>query len=130
MSVIRSVYLAPDGLEQTLETWLQRREAVLIAWHGRLALSPDPPLDCPWSQDTWTTPIEQAAPSIKAAADALRARQRNWSSYSAGHHRRMALIEARLPPVKAAPLVFATPAPIAHLGGWAQLAPARLPNRA
>ena len=60
-------------------------------------------------------------PSIKAAADALRAQQRNWSAYAAGYHRRMALVEARLPPVKAAPLVFPAGAPGAHLGAWTLL---------
>ena len=123
MPSIRSAYLAPEGLELTLAGWLDRRGATVAAWHGRLALSPDPALDCPWSQDTWTAPVEHAAPSVKAAADALRARQRNWSAYAAGQHRRMALIEARLPPVKAAPLVFPAAAPTAHLGAWTLLRP-------
>jgi 23S rRNA (cytidine2498-2'-O)-methyltransferase len=126
MPEIRSAYLAPDGLEQTLATWLCRRGAQVAAWHGRLALSPDPPLDCPWSADTWLNPAEHAAPSVKAAADALRAQQRNWSLYAAGNHRRMALIEARLPPVKAAPLLFPSPAPASHLGAWTLLEPGRL----
>ena len=66
------------------------------------------------------------APSVKAAADALRAIQRNWALYAAAHHRRAALIEARLPPVKARPLVFPEPAPTAPLGAWTLLAPDRL----
>jgi 23S rRNA (cytidine2498-2'-O)-methyltransferase len=64
--------------------------------------------------------------SVKAAADALRAVQRNWAAYGAGHHRRMALISERLPPVKARALVFPEPAPAGHLGGWTLLAPDRL----
>jgi 23S rRNA (cytidine2498-2'-O)-methyltransferase len=123
---IESAYLAPEGLEPTLEAWLQRRDAQVAAWHGRLALSPEPPLACPWSLDTWLCPAEHEAPSIKAATDVLRAQQRNWSSYAAGQHRRMALIAARLPPVKAAPLVFPAPAPTAHLGAWTLLNPGRL----
>jgi hypothetical protein len=47
-----------------------------------------------------------AAPSVKAAADALRAMQRNWSAYPATLHRRMALIEAQLPPVKSRERTF------------------------
>jgi 23S rRNA (cytidine2498-2'-O)-methyltransferase len=38
----------------------------------------------------------------------------------------MALITARMPPVKAQPLVFPTPAPTAHLGAWTLLAPDRM----
>jgi 23S rRNA (cytidine2498-2'-O)-methyltransferase len=124
--MIRSAYLAPEGLELTLEAWLERRGAHVTAWHGRLGLSADPPLVCPWSLDTWLSPAEHAAPSIKAAADVLRAQQRNWSVYAAGQHRRIALIEARLPPVKAAPLIVPSPAPAAHLGAWTLLEPARL----
>lgn len=123
---IQSAYLAPEGLEATLAQSLDRLGAGPLAWHGRLALSTRPPLHCPWAEEIWTAPIEHAAPSIKTAADALRAQQRNWAAYAAGHHRRMALIEARLPPVKAAPLVFPAPAPAAHLGAWTLLAPDRL----
>ncbi len=52
--------------------------------------------------------------------------QRNWSAYPVAQIRRMALIEARLPPVRARPLVFPEPAPAAHLGAWTLLAPDRL----
>ena len=83
----------------------------ISGWHGRLALSPDPPVQAAWALDIWTDPREIEAPSVKAAADALRAMQRNWAAYAAGHHRRMALIGERLPPVKAAPLVFPAAAP-------------------
>lgn len=123
---IQSAYLAPEDLEITLEAWLERRGATVFAWHGRLALSEHPPLDCPWSLDTWTAPIEHAAASVKSTADLLRAQQRNWALYAATHHRRAALIEARLPPVKAAPLVFPAPAPTAHLGAWTLLDANRL----
>jgi len=123
--VIASAYLAPEGLESSVEGWLARR-GVGLDWHGRLGLSSEAPLDCPWAQDIWTAPVEHAAPSVKAAADALRGIQRNWSAYAAGQHRRMALIEARLPPVKAAPLLFPAPAPTAHLGAWTLLDPGRL----
>ena len=65
-------------------------------------------------------------PSVKAGADALRAVQRNWSLYAAAHHRRAALIAARLPPVAARPLVFPCAAPTSHLGAWTLLAPQRM----
>lgn len=122
-AVIRSAYLAPEGLEGTLAESLARTGAGPLHWHGRLALSAEAPVPCPWAQDVWTAPALHPAPSVKAAADVLRGMQRNWSAYAAGHHRRMALIEARLPPVKAAPLAFPAPAATAHLGAWTLLEP-------
>ena len=63
-----------------------------------------------WALEAWTDPRELPAPSVKATADALRGMQRNWALYAAAHHRRAALIEDRLPPVKATPLRFPEPA--------------------
>jgi 23S rRNA (cytidine2498-2'-O)-methyltransferase len=124
--VICSAYLAAEGYAAPLAEELRRARVGLAAWHGRLALSPDPPRPAAWALDIWTAPAEIAAPSVKAAADALRAIQRNWSAYGAAHHRRMALIAARLPPVKAPPLRFPAPPPSAHLGAWTLLAPDRM----
>ncbi len=120
---VGAAYLAAEGLEAPLAAELARRGASVSAWHGRLALSPDPPVPSAWALDTWTDPRLLPAPSVKAAADALRAMQRNWSLHGAGHHRRCALIAARLPPVAARPLAFPAPAPAAHLGAWTLLAP-------
>jgi 23S rRNA (cytidine2498-2'-O)-methyltransferase len=124
--MIASAYLAAEGFEAELAEELRRAGARIAAWHGRLALSPDPPIHAAWALDCWTAPREIAAPSVKAAADALRAVQRNWSAYLAAHHRRGALIAERLPPVKARPLAFPEPPPASHLGGWTLLAPDRL----
>jgi 23S rRNA (cytidine2498-2'-O)-methyltransferase len=124
--VIRSAYLAAEGFEADLAEDLRRAGARLSAWHGRLALSPDPPVSAPWSLDTWTDPREVAVPSVKVGADALRAIQRNWAHYPLLHHRRSALLAARLPPVKARPLVFPESAPAGHLGAWTLLAPDRM----
>jgi 23S rRNA (cytidine2498-2'-O)-methyltransferase len=124
--MIRAAYLAPEGFEAPLAEELTRRGVAVTAWHGRLALSPDPPVHAAWALDTWTDPREIEVPSVKSAADALRAMQRNWAAYGVMHHRRMALIADRLPPVKARPLVFPEPAPTAHLGGWTLLDPDRL----
>lgn len=124
--MIGSCYLAAEGFEAELAEELRRAGRRVTAWHGRLALSPDPPGDAAWALDVWTDPREVAAPSVKAAADALRAIQRNWSLYAAAHHRRAALIAERLPPVKARPLAFPEPAPASHLGAWTPLAPDRL----
>ncbi len=124
--MIRSAYLAAAGFEAALGEELARAGLAVEAWHGRLALSPDAPQPSVWALDVWTDPVELPAPSVKAAADALRAIQRNWSGYAAGHHRRSALIAERLPPVRARPLVFPEPAPGSHLGAWTLLAADRL----
>jgi 23S rRNA (cytidine2498-2'-O)-methyltransferase len=121
--MIKAAYLAADGFEPQLAEELARRNVRIDQWHGRLALSPDPPVEAAWSLDTWTAPRLIEAPSIKSAADGLRALQRNWAACTPDHHRRSALIEARLPPVKARPLAFPEPAPTAHLGAWTLLTP-------
>ncbi len=124
--MIAAAYLAPEGLEATLTEELHRRGITIESWHGRLALSPDPPVPSIWALDAWTAPREIPIASVKQAADALRAMQRNWSAFGVSHHRRMALIADRLPPVKARPLRFPEPAPTGHLGAWTLLAPDRL----
>ena len=121
-----SAYLAAEGLEQPLLQELQRAGVPIQAWHGRLALSPAPPYPSIWALDVWTNPQEHLATSVKDAADILRGVQRNWSAYSAGHHRRMSLIGERLPPVRARPLRFPEPAPASHLGAWTLLDTDRL----
>jgi 23S rRNA (cytidine2498-2'-O)-methyltransferase len=124
--VIQAAYLAAEGFERPLQLELERRGVRVEAWHGRLALSPDPAIGAAWSLDTWTEAEEHAIASVKRAADLLRGMQRNWAAYEAAHHRRMALIGALLPPVKARPLRFPEPAPASHLGAWTLLAPDRL----
>jgi 23S rRNA (cytidine2498-2'-O)-methyltransferase len=124
--MIQSAYLAPRDFEAPLTEELARRGVAISEWHGQLALSPDPPVHAAWALDIWTGPREIEVPTVKAAADALRAMQRNWGAYGAAHHRRMALIAERLPPVKARPLTFPESAPGSHLGAWTLLAPDRL----
>ena len=124
--MIGAAYLAPEGLEAALAEELRRQEIAVDSWHGRLALTQAPPVGSVWALDVWTAPREIAVGSVKDAADALRAMQRNWSAYGVAHHRRMALIADRLPPVKARLLRFPEPAPIGHLGAWTLLAPDRL----
>ena len=124
--MIQSAYLAAEGFEATLGEELRRGGVTVSAWHGRLALSPDPVVAAAWALDVWTAPVEVAAPSVRAAADALREVQRNWAAYAVEHHRRMALIGERLPPVKARALRFPEPAPGSHLGAWTLLAADRM----
>ncbi|MDB5372456.1 MAG: methyltransferase [Belnapia sp.] len=124
--MIGAAYLAAEGFEAELAEELRLGGRSIDAWHGRLALSPEPPGPSAWALEVWTEPQAVPAPSVKAAADALRAVQRNWALYAHGQHRRAALIEARLPPVKARPLLFPEAAPTGHLGAWTLLATDRL----
>nr|WP_321984598.1 SAM-dependent methyltransferase [uncultured Lichenicoccus sp.] len=126
MQPIRAAYLADEVTQPVLAEELARLGVTVQDWHGLLALSPDPPHASVWALDVWTGPELVGCGSIGLAATALRDRQRNWSLYAATHHRRCALIEARLPPVKAAPLRFPAPMPTAPLGAWTLLAPDRL----
>ena len=131
-SVIRSAYLAAERLEQPLLTELNRKGVAIEAWHGRLALSPDQAVESWWALDVWTDCAEHAAPSVKAAADTLRGMQRNWSSYAAAHHRRMALIQDRLPAGQSPParLPRAGPAlPPRRLDAAGPRSPARQPGQ-
>ena len=124
--VIRAAYLAAEGLEAALGEELRRAGVAVESWHGRLALSPDAAVASAWALDVWTAVREIEIASVKSAADALRGMQRNWQAYGVAHHRRMALIADRLPPVKARLLVFPEPAPASHLGAWTLLAPDRM----
>ena len=121
--MIRSAYLAAEGYEEPLGEELARAGLGVTRWHGRLALSPDPPRPSAWALEAWTAPRTLEVASVKAAADSLRALQRNWAHYGAGHFRRSALIAARLPPVAAKPLRFPQLAPASHLGAWTLLEP-------
>jgi 23S rRNA (cytidine2498-2'-O)-methyltransferase len=126
MTSIRSAYLAAEGFEPELEEELARAGAAVAGWHGLLALSTSPPVAAAWALDVWTDPREIDVPSIKGAATALRGIQRNWALYAASHHRRAALIEAALPPVKARALSFPEAPPAGHLGAWTLLGADRM----
>ena len=124
--MIRACYLAPEGLQPVLAGELDRAGVTVSGWHGRLALSPDPPVGSAWALEVWTAPVEVAAASVKAASDALRAVQRNWAALPVLATGRMRLIAGRLPPVAARPLRFPELPPASHLGGWTLLAADRL----
>ncbi len=119
--MIGSAYLAAPDFEIPLAEELERRNITIDKWHGRLALSPDAPIQSAWALEVWTAPQQLEIASIKQAAGALRAIQRNWGAYEVAHHRRMALIAENLPPLKPRILKFPEPAPTGHLGAWTLL---------
>ena len=48
---IEAAYLAPEGLEHVLAEELARAGRTISSWHGRLALSPEPPMASLWALD-------------------------------------------------------------------------------
>ena len=128
--MIRAAYLAAEGFEPELAEDLRRAGRRIEAWHGPLALSPDPPPEAPnatpWSLDTWTDPRDMPVASIKTAANGLRAIQRNWALLDVAHHRRAALIRDALPPLRPRPIAGPPPRPSSPRGAWTLLAPDRM----
>lgn len=118
-----AAYVAAPGFEPQLAEELRLAGQPAPLWHGRLAMSEAPPIRTAWALECWTAPMLLPAPSVGAAADALRAIQRNWALLPGAYMGRARLISARLPVVKAKPLVFPEPAPTSHLGGWCLLSP-------
>ncbi|MBM3569543.1 MAG: hypothetical protein FJX46_12425 [Alphaproteobacteria bacterium] len=117
-------YLAPEGLEEALARELEGR---IAGRHGRLFLCADPPAaDIAWAANVWRAVEDLPIASIGDAARKLRDRGRNWALYSLAHHRRAALIQAKLPKVSFKPLAFPAPPPEAPLGSWTLLAPDRM----
>ena len=109
-----TAYLAAEGFVEDLRAELGEVSAA----YGRLLLAPGPARPAAWAANIWHGPVRLAVASIGDAAKRLRAMQRNWALYSHAHHRRAALIEAKLPKVSAKPLRFPEPAPKAPLGSW------------
>jgi 23S rRNA (cytidine2498-2'-O)-methyltransferase len=113
-----TAYLAAD---EFLPELLEELGTAPDLIHGRLVLLEGPPRPAAWAQNVWYDPVRLDIASIGDAARQLRAVQRNWALYAHGHHRRAALIEAKLPKVSAKPLLFPSPAPTAPLGSWTLL---------
>jgi len=128
--MIRAAYLVAPGFEAELTEDLRRAGRRVEGWHGPLALSPDPvpeaPNATPWALDVWDAPREIPVPSIKLAADALRAIQRNWGLLDVAHHRRAALIRDALPVLRPKPIAFPAAPPSSHLGAWTLLGADRM----
>jgi 23S rRNA (cytidine2498-2'-O)-methyltransferase len=116
-------YLAADGLVDQLREELSRARRVVRGQHERLLICDGDAINTAWAANVWQDCVELPVPSIGAAAQALRAMQRNWAMYAPVHHRRASLIQERLPHVSAKPIVFPAAAPSAPLGSWTLLAP-------
>lgn len=120
MSDPETAYLAPEGFLAELQQELgdSVREV-----HGDLVLTRGIAQAPAWCANVWLAPQRIPIASIGDGAKKLRAIQRNWALYSAGHHRRAALIAEVLPKVSAKPIAFGDTVPAAPLGAWTLLAP-------
>jgi 23S rRNA (cytidine2498-2'-O)-methyltransferase len=115
-SISATGYLAPAGFEAVLAEELA--DAPIIASHGRLFLVAGASRAIAWAANVWYEPVRLRIDSIADGAKALRAIQRNWAAYEFQLHRRMSLIQGKLPHVSAKPLAFPAPAPTAPVGSW------------
>ncbi|MGE0259275.1 MAG: SAM-dependent methyltransferase [Alphaproteobacteria bacterium] len=115
----RTAYLAAEGFIAELA----HEVGALELAHERLLVASGPPRPAAWVRNIWFDPVAIPIASIGDGARRLRAIQRNWACYAPRHHRRAMLIQERLPPVSAKPLVFGEELPTAPLGSWTMLDP-------
>jgi 23S rRNA (cytidine2498-2'-O)-methyltransferase len=121
-----AAYLAAEGFSEQLHEELRRAHVVVRERRDRLLICDGDAIDAAWAANVWHDCRELPAPSIAAAAQALRGIQRNWAMYAPLHHRRASLVQERLPHVSARPIVFPALPPRTPLGSWTLLAPDRL----
>jgi 23S rRNA (cytidine2498-2'-O)-methyltransferase len=124
--IVPTAYLAAPDYEAPLAEELRRAGVRVQHVHHRLLLAAGDAATSAWAANIWHDVQDVAIDSIGDAAQRLRAVQRNWATYAPLHHRRAALIQARLPRVSAKPLRFPAAPPRAPLGSWTLLAPDRL----
>jgi len=111
------VYLAARGFEQDLLEELVLNGVRVRELRERLILA-DGLFPSAWAQNIWLKPFFQPVTSVGDAVRTLKAIQRNWKLHAVDFHRRAALIEQQLPPVKARPLAFGQAVPASPLGAW------------
>ena len=111
------VYLAARGFEQDLLDELKLHGVHVREVRERLVLA-EGCFPSAWAQNIWLEPFFQSITSVGDAVRILKSIQRNWKLHAVDFHRRAALIEQQLPPVKARPLRFGEPAPSSPLGSW------------
>jgi len=111
------VYLAARGFERDLLDELALHGVKVLEVKERLVLA-EGLFRSAWAQNIWLEPFFQPISSVGEAVRILKSIQRNWKLHAVDFHRRAALIEQQLPPVKAKPLPFGQPAPTSPLGSW------------
>lgn len=114
MALGATAYLAAKGFEAELA----RELGPDCTNDGRLFFALGPARPAAWAANVWFDPVWIPIVSIGEGAKALRAIQRSWALFATCHHGRAKLIQDRLPPIGAKPLVFPQPPPAAPLGSW------------
>ncbi len=112
-----TVYLAPKGRVDELQRELGTVERVV----DRLVFAPGPPREAIWAQNTWLETRRLEIASIGDAARRLRELGPLWALWSVACHRRAALVQDKLPAVRARPFAFGSPLPGAPMGAWTLL---------
>uniref|UniRef100_I2Q3Q3 Putative SAM-dependent methyltransferase n=1 Tax=Desulfovibrio sp. U5L TaxID=596152 RepID=I2Q3Q3_9BACT len=110
-----TVYHAAPGLLSELVAELG---PAVTAVRDPLVVADGPARPAAFAANVWTEPAYLPVESIGDAAKKLKAIQRNWAVVPAGHFRRAALVQEKLPKVTARPLVFGQPLPTAPLGAF------------
>ena len=110
-------YLAAKGFEKDLLDELSLHGVPVRDVKERLVLA-EGLFPSAWTQNIWLEPFFQPITSVGDAVRTLKSIQRNWKLHAVDFHRRAALIEQQLPPVKSKPLPFGKAAPSSPLGSW------------
>lgn len=115
----QTAYLAPEGFEADLEKEISLdAELSVIARMERLFIVRGPQRQLIFAESTWSRPQQRSIESISQAAQVLRENGKLWAPYSHMAHRRMTLIQEKLPKVFNKPISFGTAAPDRKLGAW------------
>jgi len=118
IDLIQTAYLAPPALEDEL-----RKELVDVTHQfGRLMVAKGPRQRVFWTQNVWLNPVFVEIESIGDAAKKLRAIQRNWWPYNFAHHRRIELIQSKLPHLAPKPIEFLAKVPSSPMGSYTLVA--------
>lgn len=110
-------YVAARGFERDLLDELRLHDVHVREVKGGLVLA-EGLFYSAWAQNIWLEPFFQPIASVGEAVRILKSIQRNWKLHAVDFHRRAALIESQLPPVKARQLAFGQRAPSSPLGAW------------
>ena len=114
---MKTAYLAPIGLEETLKAELKG----IIAQYGRLFVAEGPLQNVYFAQNIWLDPRSIAFDSISDAARKLRDLSGLWAYYPTQNIRRAELIAERLPYFSPKKLRFPATAPVSTIGSWTLL---------
>lgn len=112
-------YLAPENFEKDLAQEVSLHPDLEIRQTlERLIVVEGPEKELAFSQCTLKNLKKVEIASITDAAKILKAEGKLWAPYSHNLHRRMALVQEKLPKVRNTPHVFGTPKPDRTLGVW------------